>query len=620
MQYNRTYLDKCATIVNGSEYNTGLNPVSELVYGRNLSRLLVHFDESKLRKMYKEKVYPDISKLHHILKMTNAGSLDMSELHKVYNSQIDGETKKRTSSFDLIFFLIPKFWDGGKGFDYTTNFMNTDYYDKASYDSSLYKLTDGVNWYKPRNGYTWYTPIDYVHTKAELLDFYIKSDIVELPATGGTVIFTYRCECNGNNINYGLTFDEVGKSLDSKLEFSTPVCFGKNGQICHTDYSKQKHCAYIQQMVTIPATTSKKKKNVSFVVKYTIDGKVYKSNPYYIKQLGTEEEAYPTTTDGVYSTRTLEKELYKFNNGGDSIVIAKQHFDVGDENISVDISDTVNKFILGELNNYGIGIAFAPDFEYEDSTIEQYIGILTNKTNSFFEPYLETIYDDPIRDDRANFILGKNNRLYLYSNIGGNLENLDEMPICTVEGKEFEVKQATKGVYYIEITIPIEGNGNPTMFYDTWSNIKYKGSELPDIELDFTTQSPYSFFNLGNSIPEKEDFSPSIYGINDNEIIKRGDLRKLGIVIRKKYTVNKGVNIDRVKVRLYVMDGTAQTDVIPYMEANKAFTENYVMIDTSILIPQMYYVDVKVEYGMESIVHHDVLHFKVVDDINNKYE
>ena len=52
---------------------------------------------------------------------------------------------------------------------------------------------------------------------------------------------------------------------------------------------------------------------------------------------------------------------------------------------------------------------------------------------------------------------------------------------------------------------------------------------------------------------------------------------------------------------------------------NKTLTENYTVIDTNMLIPQKYYVDVKINYGMQSIIHHDMLHFKIVDDLNNKY-
>ena len=93
MYYQRTYFDKCATIVKGSEVNTGLNPVADLIWGKNNSRVLVYFDHHKIKSMVEDKVYPDITKLKHRLKITNAGSLDMSELHKIYASQID-ESKK----------------------------------------------------------------------------------------------------------------------------------------------------------------------------------------------------------------------------------------------------------------------------------------------------------------------------------------------------------------------------------------------------------------------------------------------------------------------------------------------------------------------------------------------
>ena len=64
---------------------------------------------------------------------------------------------------------------------------------------------------------------------------------------------------------------------------------------------------------------------------------------------------------------------------------------------------------------------------------------------------------------------------------------------------------------------------------------------------------------------------------------------------------------------------TAQVDVIPYMDMNKIFTENYTLLDTSILIPNEYLIDVKVNFGMESIIHHNILKFKIVDDTKNKY-
>lgn len=81
----------------------------------------------------------------------------------------------------------------------------------------------------------------------------------------------------------------------------------------------------------------------------------------------------------------------------------------------------MNKFITGELPNYGIGIAYAPSFEETTTKYSQYTGFFTQHTHSFFEPYIETTYDDTLKDDRLNFYLDKDNRLYFIAISGDNL-------------------------------------------------------------------------------------------------------------------------------------------------------------------------------------------------------
>ena len=141
------------------------------------------------------------------------------------------------------------------------------------------------------------------------------------------------------------------------------------------------------------------------------------------------------------------------------------------------------------------------------------MGILTNKTNSFFEPFVETTYDDVIADDRANFILGKDNRLYLYATIGGNLENLDVLPTCSVEGTEYEVKQASKGTYYINIKLPYNAYTAPTMLYDVWDGLVYHGENLSPVELEFTTKPANTFFNIGTALPDKLNITPTVMAL-----------------------------------------------------------------------------------------------------------
>ena len=77
MQITKTYASKSNTISRDEEYvNMGLNPVMELNYGKMLTRGMIYFDHNKVKQMVEDKIYPDINKLHHTLKMTNCSSIE----------------------------------------------------------------------------------------------------------------------------------------------------------------------------------------------------------------------------------------------------------------------------------------------------------------------------------------------------------------------------------------------------------------------------------------------------------------------------------------------------------------------------------------------------------------
>lgn len=550
----RTYISKFNTIIENSYINTGINPISELSYGNTISRMLVYFDHEKIKKMVDDKIYPDISKLKHRLMITNSGSLDFTTLHCGVPSNVSLGTKIRATSFTLVFFLIDREWDNGKGFNYTENFLNKGYNLPCLQDNSdLSKLvsTDASNWYNAKNGSPW--GCEGVYSNDSIQRAY--NEFIS----------------NGKEINYN---------------------------------------------------------NI--------------------------EEGLPT-------------------------IIGYQNFDIGNENINIDITEIVNKFIIGDLENYGIGVAFAPNLENTKiSNIDNYVAFFTPHTNTFFEPYVETDYDDFIDDDRSNFALDKINRLYLYVNMGGEPTNLDEMPVCTItdnndepilvfdnnvsetietveennnepseneevidnepsenedeiidEPSETEeenevtetnmVKQFSKGIYYVEFTLDSSDYSPNTMFYDVWSNIKYKGKTLNNVTLEFVTKSQDTWFNIGNSLTQRHHLVPSVYGIKNSEDIKRGDVRKVVILAREEYSKKEAELVNSMEARLYIKDGSREVDVLPFFKVNKSFLENFILIDTNILIPERYYLDVKMNYGLESIIHHNVLSFNITDDLNNKY-
>lgn len=477
----KTYLDKVNTIIEESELNTGLNPISELMYGANTTRTLIHFDISNIKKELDKNGVKDYSKVKHTLKITNCGIIDNKQLYKTEESVWGNGIKLHASSFDLIFFLIPQEWDEGKGYDYTLSLIHSVKVNDLDYNMEKLVVTDGCNWYQARNGYKW----------------------------------------------------------------------------------KEK---------------------------------------------------------GIYNSETLSKEYDKFAINESQIIIGRQHFDKGDENIVLDISETVNKFLNAELPNFGIGIAFTPLTEMIVGENENYVGFFTNHTNTFFEPYVETIYDNTILDNRNNFVLDKINRLYLYCNIGGFYTNLDELPICTINSSEMDVKQASEGIYYVEVMLSSKEYIANTMLYDIWSNIKYNGVMLDDVEMDFVLQSPTNFFKIGQVKENSEKFIPLVSGIKYDEEILCGDKRKIFITSKHEYSRNKASLVDNLEYRLYVKDGDGrEITVIDYQPINQTFAENYFILDTNMLIPQRYYLDVKYKYGLEEIYHNDVLSFKIINDLNKKY-
>ena len=107
----RTFFDRDNVIIYNNLTNTGRNEIAQLFYGgpvgdETYSRLIFHFDETKLVERHNDGTYCDLSKLKHTLKLTNTGSFDNELLGKTRCGGM-----MRTSSFDLILFKVNQEWD-----------------------------------------------------------------------------------------------------------------------------------------------------------------------------------------------------------------------------------------------------------------------------------------------------------------------------------------------------------------------------------------------------------------------------------------------------------------------------------------------------------------------------
>jgi hypothetical protein len=183
-----------------------------------------------------------------------------------------------------------------------------------------------------------------------------------------------------------------------------------------------------------------------------------------------------------------------------------------------------------------------------------------------------------------------------------------------------EVKQASKGVYYAQISSKDIELDNNSMYYDIWSKIALNGLKIDDIELEFAVNPFNKKIKMGSDSYFKNEYVPSVYGINEDEVISRHEVREVIVDFREEYNADKKVLIDSAEYRLYVKDGNREYDVINYHPIEKAYLNNFFLIHTEDLIPNQYFVDIKVKIGREIKYYKEVLRFKVVSNITERYQ
>lgn len=322
---------------------------------------------------------------------------------------------------------------------------------------------------------------------------------------------------------------------------------------------------------------------------------------------------------GIYKKYFLEKEYEKFKNGEKSIIIGEQHFEYGNENLSIDITDYVFE-CLKTNENRGLCLSFSPFYESKERDMGQCLDFFTDHTNTFFHPYIEAVYNETINDNRLTFNKNKDNRLYLYVYDDGNPFNLDKLPICTIEDKEYKVKQASKGVYFAEIPIINNLMDEGYVYYDKWSEIVLNGVTQSDIEMEFYVPEISNNLSIGNKSNIKINIIPSIYGINDNESLNQYEIREVNVDFIEKFTSDKKHLLTTAEYRLYVKDGENEIDIINFHPIELANENNYFLIHTMDLIPNKYFIDIRAFIGREKLYFKNVLNFNIVGNVSERYQ
>jgi len=248
------------------------------------------------------------------------------------------------------------------------------------------------------------------------------------------------------------------------------------------------------------------------------------------------------------------------------------------------------------------------------------VAFFTKYTQTFFEPFLETYYDDTIVDDRGNFNLNKPSSLFLYVyDHNGNPICSDTLPtvdIIDCNGLiqlQLTSSTLTCGAYYVDLTITNLPQDAPVQYEDMWSNITINGVLQPTVTNEFIIYD--NAFSIGVNAGTPKIYGYSVSGLKEDEKISAGETRKVFISTRVPYTVEQQVLVDNLQYRVYVTQGTTQVEVIPWSPVNRSFTHNYFLLDTSWMIPNEYYIDIKATSNQQVDIYNKQIKFQVVNQL-----
>jgi hypothetical protein len=347
-----------------------------------------------------------------------------------------------------------------------------------------------------------------------------------------------------------------------------------------------------------------------------VDSRAYSTRP---------SNWYQTTTlsgwsqNGIYDNRNLGSVNYS-----GLTIVATQHFELGNEDLSMDMTNEINGILNGTITGVtGWGISYVPQIENITGLTDSYsVAFFSRHTQTFYQPYLLTNYNDLIQDDRNQFLKNQQNKLFLYVYQNGDLSNLDSDPYVRIEDRNGDAVTGmaalttclkTKGVYEVVVPNGFANYPTPCQFYDVWSGLTINGQSIPNVTNQFTLQQYSSGIQIGPVSKEPQIYGFDFYGILQNEKILNSDIRKVGVTIKKAYTGQQLLLDVSAFYRVYVTEGTTEVLVQDWTPINRTPNEYYFIFDMRDKIPNQYYVDIQVNSSGEKNTYKRQLTFSIVN-------
>lgn len=298
-----------------------------------------------------------------------------------------------------------------------------------------------------------------------------------------------------------------------------------------------------------------------------------------------------------------------------AVTINQQRFPRGDENLKINITDYVNGIVFSGNTHNGLGIGYTS--EIENITDEQLytLTFFSRHTQTFFEPFVETTYNKQLNENRCNFYLDTNNKIYL--NLTKEVDSIDKV---NIKNYDDEIISAFTGnsivkeenlLYYVSLNFSSDSFDDLVNYYDEWiftynnktyTKRNYFTTKLIDFESDFG-----EYFDL------YLNFSGLNYG---EKISKSENPRKIVINPKALYKgrVIKNFKPDEIYYRVYVKHQDNELQIQDFTQTDFLNNKYFFEIDPRWLIPKRYYIKLKASHqGIEYNITNN-LYFDIVSD------
>lgn len=249
--------------------------------------------------------------------------------------------------------------------------------------------------------------------------------------------------------------------------------------------------------------------------------------------IGLDMDSYSDADESNWTKRTSAANWTV--QGGDFLTgsgasFTSQSFSTGLEDLLVDVSEQVERWISGVTGNYGFGLFLTSSLESD--TVSYYTKKFFGRGSEFYfkKPTIEARWNDSKKDNRGNFVISSSmlsaadnlNTLYLYNTYKGQYKNIqgltgDKLIVSLYRDAltdsvptSFTASKVETGIYSASVYL----NTTASTIYDVWST----GSTPPANDGARTTQ-----FHTGSFEPNSH--VAATYNPSDSYVVNITNLK-----------------------------------------------------------------------------------------------